>query len=81
MPDAQPASQSWASSLLTPREEINYSVVAGAYAVASVFCVLLFTLQGVLESIEGWWVVVRGVHPQCARFPARTAPQVPLGAR
>lgn len=58
---ARPAKESGSllASFFEPREEINYNVVAAAYAVASALCVLLFFLQDVTESTEGWWVVVR----------------------
>lgn len=46
-------------SLLEPREDINYNVIALAYVVAAALCAVLFGLQGVVEAVEGWWIVVR----------------------
>ncbi|GLE04809.1 hypothetical protein PINS_up013788 [Pythium insidiosum] len=51
------------SALLTPSPTINYNFVVGVYAFFAALCVLLFALQYVTSSVEGFYVVVAPFLP------------------
>ncbi|KAJ0394305.1 hypothetical protein P43SY_004188 [Pythium insidiosum] len=50
-------------ALLAPSPTINYNFVVAVYAFFAALCVLLFALQFVTTSVEGFYVVVAPFVP------------------